>query len=210
MDALVLVPPIFALGTAYGALAIDAGLSSWLTIVTSVIVVSTAAQFTAISLLTAGWLPVLVACTGLAVRHVPMSATLGAILKHESPGVRAALSWVLVDESYGLTLNRLRDGEIDPVSYKAAADLVLYGSWLAATVTGVLIGPRLSPDTIGTEAILPLLYVTLVAGLAKGQAVGRVVIAALAATVAAVAILPSAWQVSVAALCGAIAGGRGR
>ena len=77
-DALVLIPAVGRFGVAFGALAIDAGLAPWLVLLTSVIVVSGAAQFTMVGLLATGAVPVLIATTGLALRHVPMSARLEA------------------------------------------------------------------------------------------------------------------------------------
>ncbi len=208
LDALVFVLPVVALGTAYGVLAIDQGLPGSLAILSSILVASIAAQFTVIALLVSGWGAVLLACTGLALRHLPMSAILGHRLQHEPAGVRVALSFVLVDETFGLTVRRMSSPEIDLVSYKAAADALLYGSWIVSTSVGVLVGLRLSPGAIGIEVILPLLYVALAAGLALGAGSRRVIAASILAGLAAAAVLPAAWQISTAAVVGSIPGWR--
>ncbi len=206
LDALVFVLPIVVLGTAYGALAVDQGLPGPVVVLSSAMVASIAAQFTIVALLASGWGAVLVTCTGLAVRHLPMSAILGHRLQSERTGVRVALSFVLVDETFGLTVSRMSDPEIDPVSYKVAADALLYGSWIASTGLGVLVGLRVVPDAIGIEVILPLLYVALASGLAGGALSRRVVGASAFAALVAVAVLPATWQVSTAAVVGSLAG----
>ncbi len=153
-DGGVLVPAVALFGVAFGALAVEAGLPRWLTVLTSVIVVSGAAQFALVGLLASGAVPVLVATTGLALRHVPMGARLAGMIGYRSPLTRVALAWVLVDETFGLTITAAQRGVADPVRYKAGADVALYSMWVAFTAVGALAGTRQTPACCRPTATL--------------------------------------------------------
>ena len=75
-DSALIILAVGVFGVAYGVLAVAAGFPIWLAILSSLLIVSGAAQFAMIGLLPAGPIPVLVAVTGLGLRHVPMSAAL--------------------------------------------------------------------------------------------------------------------------------------
>ena len=121
-DGLVILVAVGGFGVAFGALTVDAGMAGWLAVLASIIVVSGAAQFTMLGLLSSGAAPVLIATTGLALRHVPMSAKLADMIGPRSPTVRAAIAYVLVDETFGLTINASQRGEQDLVAYKFGAE----------------------------------------------------------------------------------------
>ena len=79
-------------------LAIEAGIAWWVAILASLLVVSGAAQFAWLGLVGAGAIPVLITTTGLALRHVPMSARMASLVGREPLRTRLALAWVLTDE----------------------------------------------------------------------------------------------------------------
>ena len=103
-DSILILVAVAAFGVAYGVLAIDAGLSPWLTLFSSLIIVSGAAQFAMVGLLAAGPAPVLVAATGLGLRHLPMSVTLARLIGPQPLRTRLRLAFILVDETFGLTV----------------------------------------------------------------------------------------------------------
>ena len=115
---------------------------------------SGAAQFAWVSLAGAGAGPVLVAVSGLALRHIPMSARVAGLVGPRPRRVRLALAWVLVDETFGLTVAAARRGEPDLVAYKAAVDLLLFSGWVAGTAVGR--GPRraVRPGGLGGRRVL--------------------------------------------------------
>ena len=193
-------------GTAFGALAVDAGLAAWLAVLASLIVVSGAAQFTLVALLAAGAGPVLVATTGLALRHVPMSARLAGSIGPRATLTRAALAWVLVDETFGMTIAAEQRGETDLVGYKFGADIVLYGGFVASTVAGAVIGSAADPEAWGAAVFFPLVFVGLAAPLVRSGRDWLVTAAAVAAALVAVEVLPTAWQITGAAAVAAAVG----
>lgn len=207
-DTFPLVPPLAVFGTLFGALAVQAGLSPWLTMLSSLIVVSGSAQVAMAGLLASGAAPVLMATTGLALRHLPMSAALSSLIGGAPVHRRVQLAWVLVDETFGLTVNASRDPSMDLVSFKSGADLVLYVTWLTSTAVGAFLGADLDTSRLGIEIIFPLVFLGLSAPLLRNRrqwlSAGMAVIAA----VSGVLVLPSEWRVTVAAIVAAVIGSR--
>lgn len=195
-------------GGAFGALAVSAGLSPGLAVTSSIVILSGAAQFALVGLLPQGPLAVVVATAGLALRHVPMSATLSRLVPPLPRWRRLLLAYVLVDETFGLTVEAVRKGEHDPVSYKSGADLVLFTGWLAGTVAGSYLGARLDPTVL--DALFPLMFLGLAAPLVRGRRAWITAGVAVVVSLAAVPLLPEAWQVTVAALVAALLGSRVR
>src|SRR5690606_26358522 len=107
-DSVPVMVPVGFFGVGFGAVAVEAGLDPWLVMLSSVVVLSGAAQFTMVGLLAAGPAAVLVAVTGLALRHVPMSAALARLVADRPLGVRLRLAYVLVDETFGITMRAHR------------------------------------------------------------------------------------------------------
>jgi predicted branched-subunit amino acid permease len=198
-ESVVILLAVGAFGVAFGVLAVDAGLAPWLAVGASVVIVSGAAQFALAGLLAAGSVPVLVAVTGLALRHVPMSARLAGLLGRRPVRTRLALAWVLVDETFGLTLHAAGRGEEDLVAYKAAADLMLYSGWVVGTALGAYLGATLDPEALGIGVLFPLMFLGLAAPLVRSRRDWLVAGVAVAATLVATVMIPDAWQVTVAA-----------
>jgi predicted branched-subunit amino acid permease len=196
---------VLPFGVAFGVLAVGV-MPGWLAMLTSVLVVSGAAQFAMIGLAAAGPEAILVAATGLALRHIPMSATLSGLIGPQPLPIRAGLAWVLVDETFGLTVDASRRGVDDLVGYKAAIDLQLYTAWLVGTAIGVMVGPVIDPVALGIEVLFPLLFLGLAAPLLRTRrhwvAAGSAVVLAILATL----VLPEAWQVTSAAALAALVG----
>lgn len=209
-DTVPLVPPIAVFGTAFGALAVQAGLSPWLTLLSSAIVLSGSAQIAMVGLLSGGAVPVLFATTGLGLRHLPMSATLSDLVGHAHWWRRLQLAWVLVDETFGLTVNASHRGEPDLVAFKTAADVTLYTTWLVSTAVGAWLVSGIDPARMGMDVIFPLVFLGLAAPAIRNRRQWITAGLAVVCAVATVLWLPPAWQVTVAALVAAAIGSRMR
>jgi predicted branched-subunit amino acid permease len=192
----------------FGALAVQAGLTPWLTMLSSLIVLSGAAQVAMVGLLATGAAPVLLATTGLALRHLPMSASLSGLIGDAPIHRRVQLAWVLVDETFGLTVNAARDPSVDLVSFKSAADLVLYTTWLISTAFGAFLGADVDTSRLGIEVVFPLVFLGLAAPLLRNRRQWITAGVAVATAVAAVLVLPSEWRVTAAAIVAAVVGSR--
>jgi 4-azaleucine resistance transporter AzlC len=193
-------------GIAFGVLAVQAGLAAWLTVVASVVIVSGAAQFALVGLLAAGPGPVLVATTGLALRHLPMSAKLASLVGDHSLRTRVGLAWVLTDETFGLTLRASQTGVPDLAAYKAAADLMLYSAWVSGTAVGAFVGKAIDPAALGIDVLFALLFLGLAAPLIRTRRDWLVVGVAVVCAALATLVLPEAWKITGAATVAAFIG----
>ena len=193
-------------GVAYGVIAVQAGLAAWLVVVSSIVIVSGAAQFTLAGLLAGGPGPVLVATTGLALRHLPMSAKLADLVGDQSLRTRVRLAWVLTDETFGLTLRAAQTEVPDLVAYKSATDLMLYSAWVAGTAGGVFVGKAIDPAALGIDVLFALLFLGLAAPLIRSRRDWLVAGLAVAAALVATEVLPAAWQITGAATAAAFMG----
>jgi 4-azaleucine resistance transporter AzlC len=205
-DSVLIIVAVAVFGVAYGVLAVAAGFAIWLAILSSVIIVSGAAQFAMIGLLPAGPVPVLLAVTGLGLRHVPMSASLAGLIGPQSVRTRLRLAFVLVDETFGLTVRAANSGVPDLVAYKTAADAMLYSAFVLGTVVGAWFGSAIDPEAMGIDVLFALLFLGLAAPMIEGRRDWAVAAAAVAASVVASIVLPAAWQITAAAVAAAAVG----
>ena len=205
-DATPILIAVGAFGVAFGVLAVEAGLAPWLTLLASVIVVSGAAQFALVGLIATGAAPVLIAVTGLGLRHLPMSATLARLIGPQPFTTRLRLAFILVDETFGLTVHAARRGEPDLVAYKSAADLMLYTGWLGGTALGAWFGGTVDPAAAGLDVLFGLMFLGLAVPLVRRRRDWVVALLAVGATLAANAVLPEAWRLTGAAASAAAVG----
>lgn len=159
-----------------------------LTIGMSLVVFSGAVQFAVLALVAGGAGAVAVVITALALNA--RNLVLGAVLRHRLHGSRvrrAALSWFLVDESFGLAVAAPHHAAI----VLPVAGVVCYLAWQAGTILGVA-GARLAALEGVASAIFPVLFIGLAAITVRGrQGVLRAVVAGLLVAALAVA-LPAA------------------
>jgi predicted branched-subunit amino acid permease len=205
-DSSLIILAVGVFGIAYGVLAVAAGFPIWLAVLSSVIIVSGAAQFAMIGLLPAGPVPVLLAVTGLGLRHVPMSAALAGLIGPQSLGTRLRLAFILVDETFGLTVRAAGTGVTDLVAYKSAADTMLYSAFVVGTLGGAWFGGAVDPEAMGIDVLFALLFLGLAAPMVHKRRDWLVAGAAVLASIVAARVLPTAWQVTTAAVAAAAVG----
>jgi 4-azaleucine resistance transporter AzlC len=205
-DSALIVVAVGFFGVAYGVLAVAAGFPAWLATFSSIVIVSGAAQFAMIGLLPAGPIPVLVAALGLGLRHLPMSAALSGLIGPQPLATRLRLSFILVDETFGLTVRAAHRGVTDLVAYKTAADLMLYSAFVVGTIIGALFGGVIDPEALGIDVLFALLFLGLAAPMVKNRRDWVVAAAAVAASIVAAMLLPPAWQITAAAVAASAVG----
>jgi len=113
-----------------------------------------------------------------------------------------------VDETFGLTVNAARDPSVDLVSFKSAADLAVYVTWLGASAVGAFFGADVDTSRLGIEVVFPLVFLGLAASLLRLRHHWITAGFGVAAAVAAVVFLPSEWRVTAAAIVAAVIGSR--
>ena len=80
---------------------------------------------------------------------------------------RIRLAFILVDETFGLTIRAFDAGVEDPVAYKTAADLMLYSGWILGTAVGAWFGSSIDPGAVGIGVLFGLLFLGLAAPMVK-------------------------------------------
>lgn len=198
--ALSVAGAIAVLGVVYGSVA-KLVLGPELTVASSVITFSGAAQFTMVGLMASGATTagIVVGVVPLALRHVPLAAVLQPRLAR-GRARRVLLSWFLIDETTGLALTR--EGPVERTLAMTGA--LAYAAWIAGTISGVA---GASADTLApvADAVFPVLFVGLAALAARSRAdATRSLIAGVAALALLVAV-PSAGAAAAIAVAVAVA-----
>lgn len=203
---LVLVP--FAL--LFGVVATAAGLDVAQTMGFSVLVLAGASQFSAVQLMTdhAPVLIVLASSLAINLRMAMYSASLTPLIGTAPAWQRALIAYVLVDQTYGLAMQRFescpRLTVPERVAYILGATPVLCLPWMAFTYVGATAG-SLIPADWPLDFAVPITFLAMIAPmlrtLAHVAAAGVAILAALA-----LAGLPSGTNVLVAGPLGMIAG----
>jgi 4-azaleucine resistance transporter AzlC len=181
------VLPTFAIGISFGVLA-QPVMGSIAPIVMSLIVFSGAAQFAALTVLTAGGGALAAIAAGMLMngRWLPMGLAVGPFLRG-GPLRRSAESIALVDSSFAISSRG--DGTYDR-GILIGATLPQGAAWVIGTAMGVFGGAVLGePETFGLDAMFPAFFAVLLAGEARGR---LPVIAAVGGGLVAFALMPFA------------------
>ncbi len=168
----------------------------------STFVLAGAAQFAAIGLVAGGvpWAAILLLTTLLNARHVLYSAALAPWLTGRRRLERAAMAYVLTDETFGLALPHFRRlGRADVGGYWIATAFIV-PMWFAANLVGFLGGQGIpDPTRFGIDIIFPAAMAGIAAALVTGR---RELVAAVAGAAIAVG-----FGVVVGPSAGIVAGG---
>ena len=209
--ALPLAPPTLALGVAFGVLAKPV-MGSVAPVLMSISVFSGAAQFAALSVLSAGASPVaaIVAGTLMNARWLAMGFAVAPSFRGNA-AARALRGQAIVDASFAIASRG--DGTFDQERL-VGATIPQAGGWILGTIVGVLCGSLFGdPETLGLDAIFPAFYLALLAGeLDRQEANGGdrspAILAAAVGGVIAIAATPFAppGVPVIAAVAGALAG----
>src|SRR4051812_16725751 len=154
-----LVLPTLAGGVSFGVLA-QPVMGSVAPVVMSLVVFSGAAQFAALTVLTAGGGALAAIAAGMLMnaRWLPVGVAVGPFLSRR-PLFRAAQSQALVDASFALSSRG--DGTYDR-GILFGATLPQFFAWSAGTLVGVLGGGALAdPSSFGVDAIFPAFFLVL-------------------------------------------------
>ena len=151
-------------GMAYGAYAIESGLSGELTQAMSAIVFGGASQFVGVQLIASGVPGAMIVLATLLVnlRHLLYSASLAPQVDHLNRRWRWLLAYLLTDEAYAVSMSRLsRDNESPHRHwFVLGAGVALWATWQMTTSLGILLGAAL-PDSWSLDFALPLTFLAL-------------------------------------------------
>jgi 4-azaleucine resistance transporter AzlC len=199
---------VFPFGMIYGALALNAGLSTAEAQMMSSIVFAGSAQFITAQLVheaTPGLVIVLTIAV-LNLRHMLYSASLAPYLASLPTRWKVLLSYLLTDEAYAPTILYYEKNGITPYAhwFLFGAGCSLWVTWQVSTALGIFLGTAI-PESWSLDFALPLTFIAMVVPVLKNQ---PAIAAALSAGVVALVAfsLPFKLGLILAALIGILVG----
>ena len=186
VDAAPVVAAIAVFGVIYGATA-STVISPGMTVASSLLLFSGAAQFTMVGLVDAGatQAAILLAVTVLGLRHLALAAVVLPRLDADRPR-RALLALALLDETTGLAVASERPA----ARTMAVVGTAAYTAWVAGTVAGVLGADLLAAAPLAS-VVFVILFVGLSALTCRSTADAGRAVAAAAITATLLITLPS-------------------
>lgn len=199
---------VFPFGMIYGALAVNAGLSTAASQLMSSIVFAGSSQFITTQLVREG-APGFVVVLTIAVvnlRHMLYSASLAPYLKDLSTKWKVLLSYLLTDEAYAPSILKYEKEGFTAHGhwFLFGAGLALWTIWQVSTAFGIFLGASI-PSDWPLDFALPLTFIAMVVPVLKNR---PMIAAALSAGMIALLAfsLPYKLGIILAALTGIIIG----
>lgn len=205
--ALPIILGYLALGLPCGILGAATGMNVWMVLILSVVMYSGSGQYMIAGMFLAGT-PLVSLCASVSLVNT-RQLLYGSALAPYFDGVgKPALTWfaaTVTDESFGVNLNRFMGGGWTPRQAQLV-NTFSHLSWIAANVTGVLLGTWLVIDTaIASFAMTSIfLCLLLMQRFTKSHVLAAVV--AVAGVVVCKLCALSGTAILVGALAGVVAG----
>ena len=199
---------VFPFGMIYGALALNAGLSTSASQMMSSIVFAGSAQFITAQLVhdAAPGLVIVLTIAVVNLRHMLYSASLAPYLASLPTRWKALLSYLLTDEAYAPTILHYEKEGITPYGhwFLFGAGASLWATWQTSTALGIFLGTAI-PESWSLDFALPLTFIAMVVPVLRDR---PAVAAALSAGVVALVAfaLPYKLGLILAALVGIVVG----
>lgn len=199
---------VFPFGMIYGALAINAGLSTAAAQMMSSIVFAGSSQFIAAQLFhdTAPGFVIVLTIAVVNLRHALYSASLAPYVSSLPMRWKVLLSYLLTDEAYAPTVLHYEKewGTQYGHWFFLGAGLALWSTWQASTAVGVFLGSAI-PESWSLDFALPLTFIAMVIPVLRNR---PMIAAALSAGLTALLAysVPYKLGLILAALVGIVVG----
>lgn len=174
-DSLPFIVVVAPFAMLFGIVATEAGLNIAQTFGFSVVVIAGAAQFAAVQLMADNAPILIVVATALAVnlRMAMYSASIAPYLRGVPLWKRAAMSYILVDQSYAMGLAKYEtEPDMTPtarVAYFVGTMALNMPLWYGGTLVGALVGSRIPPE-YALDFAVPITFLALVGPMLKSAA----------------------------------------
>ncbi len=201
---------VFPFGLIYGALAINAGLSTLASQLMSSIVFAGSSQFIAVGLVAAATPALVIILTTFVVnlRHMLYSATLAPHLNKLPHAWLLPLGFWLTDESFVVAAKRFTEEEHaqDKHWYLLGSEIAMYANWQLVTWIGIIAGQAIrNPGNWGLDFAMVVTFLGMLVPLVKDRpTLASVLVAGSTALLAHG--LPNQLGLLIAALLGILAG----
>lgn len=203
-DELPLLLGVAPFGMAFGAYAVDSGLSAGYSALMSVVIFGGASQFAAARQIQDAVPALIVILTiGLVnLRHMLYSASLAPHVDRLPARWRWLLAYLLTDEGYIVGVRRYARDDGSPYRhwFVFGALFALWACWQVTTAAGILLGAAV-PESWALEFALPLTFIAIVVPTISDRPV-----LAAAGVAGAAAILTHDWSYGTGLLASAAAG----
>lgn len=194
----------------FGVVARDAGLAVYEVMAMSILVIAGASQFTAVALMQeqAPVFIILLAALAVNMRMVMYSAALAPHLGHLRLWIRALLAYMMVDQSFALSVAKYdAHPDMSPTSkaaYYFGALSAVVPLWYICTFAGAMIGQAI-PPVFSLEFAVPVCFIAMTAPMLRSL---PHVVAALVSVLAAMVLhwMPYNLWLIAAGLLAMIAG----
>lgn len=199
---------VFPFGMIYGALAINAGLSTAAAQMMSSIVFAGSSQFIAAQLFhdTAPGFVIVLTIAVVNLRHALYSASLAPYVSSLPMRWKVLLSYLLTDEAYAPTVLHYEKERGTQYGhwFFLGAGLALWSTWQASTAVGVFLGSAI-PESWSLDFALPLTFIAMVIPVLRNR---PMIAAALSAGLTALLAysVPYKLGLILAALVGIVVG----
>jgi len=163
---------VFPFGMIYGALALNAGLSTAASQLMSSIVFAGSAQFVTAQLVhdAAPGFVIILTIAVVNLRHMLYSASLAPYLKNLSLKWKVLLSYLLTDEAYAPSILKYEADGVSPFShwFLLGAGFSLWLNWQVSTAFGIFLGAAI-PKEWPLDFALPLTFIAMVVPALKNR-----------------------------------------
>lgn len=201
-----LIVAVVPVGLVFGTVAATKGLSPLEITLMSALVFAGGSQFVAMDIWThpASWASLGLAALMVNVRHVLMSASIGAKMDGFRPAKRYLSLLFLADEIWAMAEFRAREARLTP-GYFAGIVAPFYSAWVLASLAGALLGQLIGePAAYGLDFAFPALFIVLVTGFWKGRETGLVLAASALCALAVHQLVPGVWYIAAGAAGGLV------
>jgi 4-azaleucine resistance transporter AzlC len=201
-------PADIPFANAYALLAQNNGFSKLEAVAMSVFVFAGSAQLAIVDMAPtkAGYLAILLTVLLLNLRHVLYGLTLDLKLARPRSIPKPLLAAGMTDESMGLTIAHM---EREPATdwYFFGTVVSLYGSFVTATIIGVLLGGRIpDPERLHLDVVFPLTFLALLLPLVRNRRALAIAVVAAGLSVGLRPVLGASYAVLIAILAGGAVG----
>lgn len=196
---------LIPVGISYGLLATQAGLTQLETVLMSVLVMAGSSQLMVVGMIgKATVLAMVTAVFFVNLRHLVMSSAVMSRMEPTPLGMKLLSAFSLCDESFALfSLSSNRSA-----AYLLGANTALYGTWVLASVLGVVIGQFL-PEVVAKSfgvAFYASFIALLMPNVQKSRRVALLVLLAAGMNTVLQLFLPVSWAVIMSMVISAAIG----
>jgi len=163
---------VFPFGMIYGALALNAGLSTSAAQMMSSIVFAGSSQFITTQLVreSAPGFVIVLTIAVVNLRHMLYSASLAPYVASLSTRWKTLLSYLLTDEAYAATVIHYEKEGVTPHGhwFFLGAGFSLWFTWQVSTALGIFLGTAI-PESWSLDFALPLTFIAMVVPVLKNR-----------------------------------------